>query len=67
MSVHCLNKFKIQKYYQKKKNFSSVYSRKNIPKIKVEAYVKKLFGKLYMQMRKKISQQIFIEYRQMIQ
>ena len=67
MSVHYLNKFKIQKYYQKKTNFSNFYSRKNIPKIKIETYVKKLFGKLYMQMRKKISQQIFIEYRQMIQ
>ena len=42
MLVHYLNKFEIQKYYQKKTNFSSVYSRKNIPKIKIGAYVKKL-------------------------
>ena len=39
MSSHCLNNFKIQKYYQNEPKFNSVYSRNNLPEIKDGAYV----------------------------
>ena len=39
MPPHPLKNFEIQKYYQNKPKFNSVYSRKNLPKIKDEAYV----------------------------
>ena len=39
MLPHPLTNFEIQKYYQNKSTFNSVYSRNNLPKIKVGAYV----------------------------
>ena len=35
MPPHPLTNFEIQKYYQKELKFSDVYSRNNLPKIKV--------------------------------
>ena len=39
MLPHPLRNFEIQKYYQHKPKFNSVYSRNNLPKIKDGAYV----------------------------
>ena len=39
MSPHPLTNFEIQKYYQNKPTFNGVYSRNNLPKVKVGAYV----------------------------
>ena len=39
MLPHPLRNFEIQKYYQNKPKFNSVYSRNNLPKIKDGAYV----------------------------
>ena len=39
MSPHPLTNFEIQKYYQNKPTFNGVYSRNNLPKTKVGAYV----------------------------
>ena len=39
MSPHPLTNFEIQKYYPNKPTFNGVYSRNNLPKIKVGAYV----------------------------
>ena len=39
MPPHPLTNFKIQKYYQNKPRFNSVYSRDNLPKIKDGAYI----------------------------
>ena len=36
MPPHSLTDFEIQRYYQKKPRFNSVYSRNNLPKIKNE-------------------------------
>ena len=38
MSPHPLTNFKIQKYYQNKSKFNSIYSRNSLPKIKDGAY-----------------------------
>ena len=37
-----MTNFEIQKYYQNKPKFNSVYSRNNLPKIKDGAYVTNL-------------------------
>ena len=42
MSPHPLTNFEIQKYYQNKPTFNGVYSRNNLPKVKVGAYVTNL-------------------------
>ena len=39
MTPHPLKNFEMQKYYQNKPNFNGVYSRNNLPKIKVGADV----------------------------
>ena len=39
MPPHSLTDFEIQRYYQKKPRFNSVYSRNNLPKIKNGTYV----------------------------
>ena len=39
MSPYPLTNFEIQKYYQNKPKFNSVYSRNNLPKIKDGEYV----------------------------
>ena len=39
MSPLPLTKFEIQNYYQNEPNFSDVYSRNNLPKIKDEACI----------------------------
>ena len=39
MSHHPLTNFEIQKYYQKEPKFNGVYSRNNLSKIKVRAYI----------------------------
>ena len=39
MTPHPLKNFEMQKYYQNKPNFNGVYSRSNLPKIKVGADV----------------------------
>ena len=39
MLPHPLTNFGIEKYYQNKPKFNTVYSRKNLPKIKDGAYV----------------------------
>ena len=39
MSPHLFTNFEIQKYYQNELKFNGVYSRKDLPKIKDEAYV----------------------------
>ena len=39
MSPHPLTNFEIQKYYQNKPTFNGVYSRNNLPTVKVGAYV----------------------------
>ena len=39
MLPHPLTNFEIQKYYQNKPKFNSVYSRNNLPKLKYEAYL----------------------------
>ena len=39
MSPYPLTNLKIKKYYQNEPNFSGVYSRNNLPKIKDGAYV----------------------------
>ena len=39
MSPHFLTNFEIQKYYQSKPKFNSVYSKNNLPKIKDGSYV----------------------------
>ena len=36
MPSHPLTNFEIQKYYQKKPQFNGVYSRKNLPKKRME-------------------------------
>ena len=33
MKTHPLKNFEMQKYYQNKPNFNSIYSRNNLPKI----------------------------------
>ena len=38
MPAHLLGNFEIQKYYQNEPKFNAVYSRNNLPNIKVEAY-----------------------------
>ena len=42
MPSHPLTNFEIQKYYQNKHRFNSVYSRDNLPKVKDGAYVTNL-------------------------
>ena len=42
MPPHPLTNFEIQKYYRNESKFNSVYSRKNLPKIKNGAYVTSL-------------------------
>ena len=39
MSPHPLTNFEIQKYYQNEPRFNGVYSRDNLPKIKVGVFV----------------------------
>ena len=39
MPPHLLTNLEIEKYYQKKLKFNSVYSRNNLPKIKDGVYV----------------------------
>ena len=39
MAPQPLTNFEIQKYYQNKSRFNGVYSRENLPKVKVGAYV----------------------------
>ena len=39
MPPYPLTNFEIQKYYQNEPRFNGVYSRDNLPKIKVGAYV----------------------------
>ena len=39
MPPHPLTNFEVQKYYKSESKFNSVYSRKNLPKIKNGAYV----------------------------
>ena len=39
MAPQPLTNFEIQKYYQNKSRFHGVYSRDNLPKVKVGAYV----------------------------
>ena len=36
---HPLTKFEIQKYFEDEKRFNGVYSRNNLPKLKIGAYV----------------------------
>ena len=42
MSPHPLANFEIQKYYQNEPKVNGVYSRNNLPKVKVGAYVTSL-------------------------
>ena len=42
MPPHPLTNFEIQKFYKNRPKFNGVYSRNNLPKIKVRAYVIKL-------------------------
>ena len=42
MLPHPLTNFEIQKYYENETKFASVYSRKNLSKIKDRAYIKNL-------------------------
>ena len=39
MAPQPLTNFEIQKYYQNKSTFNGIYSRDNLPKVKVGAYV----------------------------
>ena len=42
MLPHPLTDFEIQKYFKNKPDFSGVYSRNSLPKIKDEAYINNL-------------------------
>ena len=39
MPPYLLTNFEIQKYYQNEPKFNGAYSRNNLPKIKVAAYI----------------------------
>ena len=39
MTIHTLTNFEIQKYYQNEAKFNCVYSRNNLCKIKVGAFI----------------------------